>query len=306
MTPGVLVPAAVEAALMAEPAIGELVQVRPTIGGFSNLTFYADLATGETVVVKIASRQVKREDLRREVRMLTQLGDSTFPIVNIRAHINTADWTITVTDMVPGELDLNVVQTRDVVDLAGRARLLGRLLQAVHQAPPQPINDPDLDCGERLNARHAVLAHRTHLTADVVDSNRALTDPFLRRGVALVHGDFGFHNTIWAKAEAAGGALRIDALLDWEWSGWGNPLTDPAWLWWTLQFRQAPRETWDSFVETYGDWALRGLGWTPANVLTVLRAHMAWILSCTEIGSPAEKEWCNRIVKLENLRPPEL
>ncbi len=306
MTPGVLVPAAVEAALLADPTVGELVQIRPTIGGFSNLTFYADLPSGETVVVKIASRDVKRADLRREVRMLARLSDSAVPIVNVRAHINTSDWTITVTDMVPGDLGLNVVQTRDVVDLAGRARVLARLLQAVHQATPQPINDPDLDCGERLAARHETLTQRTHLAPEVIESNLALTDPLLRRGVALVHGDFGFHNTIWAKADEVGDPLRIDALLDWEWSGWGNALTDPAWLWWTLQFRQAPKETWDSFVETYGDWAMRGIGWTPANVLTVLRAHMAWILSCTEVGSPAEKEWCNRIVKLQALKPPEL
>jgi aminoglycoside phosphotransferase (APT) family kinase protein len=306
MTPGVLVPAVVEAALLADPAVGELVQIRPTIGGFSNLTFYADLRSGETVVVKIASREVKREDLRREVRMLARLSDTAIPIVNVRAHINTPDWTITVTDMVPGDLGLNVVQTRDVVDLAGRARVLARLLQVVHQATPQPVKDPDLDCGERLATRHEILIQRTHLAAEVIESNRALIDPLLQRGVALVHGDFGFHNTIWAKAEAVGDPLGIDALLDWEWSGWGNALTDPAWLWWTLQFRQAPKETWDSFVETYGDWAMRGIGWNSANVLTVLRAHMAWILSCTEAGSPAEKEWCNRIVKLESLNPPEL
>ena len=305
MTPGVLVPKAVEDALRINPAVGELSRLRPTIGGFSNLTFHADLVSGETVVVKIASREVKREDLRREVRMLSLLNDSGLATVNIRAHINAADWTITVSDFVPGDLGLNVVQTRHVADLEGRARVLARLLQAVHQATPTPVSDVDLDCGARLAARHEVLSKRV-LPIDVATSNHALTDPFLRRGAALVHGDFGFHNTIWSKAEAQGDPLRIEALLDWEWSGWGNPLTDPAWLWWTLQFRQAPKETWVSFVETYGAWALRGIGWTPENVAVVLRAHMAQILSCTEAGSTAELEWCNRINKLGDLRPPEL
>ena len=245
--------------------------------------------------------------LLHDSMLLDSLHDnSMLPLVQVRAHINTEDWTITVTDIVPGDLGLNVVQTRDVVDLAGRARVLARLLQAVHQATPQPVGDPDLDCGERLSERHKVLAQRIHLPPEVAKSNVALIDPLLRRGVGLVHGDFGFHNTIWTKAETAGDPLRIDALLDWEWSGWGNPLTDPAWLWWTLQFRSAPSETWASFVETYGGWALRGIGWTADNVLTVLRAHMAWILSCTEPGSPAEKEWGNRIIKLELLKVPDL
>jgi aminoglycoside phosphotransferase (APT) family kinase protein len=310
VTPGVLVPRAVEAALGSDPAVGPLSRLRPTIGGFSNLTFYADLASGQTVVVKIASREVKREDLRREVRMLELLIGSGLRTPNVRAHIVTEAWTITVTDAIVGDLGLNVVQTRDIVDLSARSSLLAQLLQAVHAAGPQPVADGDLDrdldCGARMTARLGELSgqRRASLPPEVVESVQSLADPLLRRGAALVHGDFGFHNTIWSTTND--GQMSIRALLDWEWSGWGNPLIDPAWLWWTLQFRQAPHQTWDAFVTTYGGSALRGLRWTPGNVMTVLRAQMAWILSCTEAGSPAEKEWCSRILKLESLRPPVL
>ena len=305
MSPGVLVPRGVEEALLVDPAVGELTRIRPTIGGFSNLTFHGDLASGDSVVVKIASREVKREDLRREVRMLALMSESSISTVHVRAHINTPAWTITVTEFVPGDLGINVVQTRDANDLIGRARVLARLLRTVHQAAFPLINDPDLDCGVRLAARHESLSTRV-LPREVAQSNTALTDPLLRRGAGLVHGDFGFHNTIWEKSNSDGGPVRINALLDWEWSGRGNPLIDPAWLWWTLQFRQAPRETWETFVDTYGDRALRGIGWTASNVETVLRAHMAWILSCTEVGSAAEKEWCDRIMKLGLAVPPDV
>lgn len=303
MTPGVSVPVEVEAALRAEPLVGDLRRIRPTIGGFSNLTFYGDMTGGDTVLVKCASREVKRADLRREVRMLSLLHDSDLRPPTVRAHINTGSWTVTVTDAVAGDIGINIVQTRDVPELRIRAEVMARLLQALHRVVPGPVDDPDLDCGLRMHKRFEELSKRS-LPEEVRVPIRSLVDPLLRRGNALVHGDFGFHNTIWSTGPD--GPIGVCALLDWEWSGWGHPLTDAAWMWWTLHFRQSPPETWEAFVATYGDSALRDIGWSAGNVDTVLKAQMAWILSCTEPGSPAEREWCVRMLKLDELQAPAL
>lgn len=309
MTPSVLVPREIETALREHDAVGELFRTRPTVGGFSNLTFFADLSDGQTVVVKSASREVKREDLAREARMLEILAGSVTELVVpvLRAHIIVDEWAITVTNVIPGDLGINVVQTRDAVGLSAKAKVLARLLRAVHHTAPPPANDRSLDIGERMVHRYGVLASRSfppEVASEVADSSNSMLHPVIKRGASLVHGDFGFHNTIWNTDST--GQNPVVGLLDWEWSGRGNALFDPAWLWWTLQFRQAPPAAWESFVETYGHAALRSMGWNPENVLAVLRAQMSWILSCTEPGTPAELEWCNRITKLSALTPETL
>ncbi len=309
MTPGVLVPAEVLAELRSHPLVGDLSRVRPTIGGFSNLTFFADLTTGVTVVVKCASREVKRSDLRREATMLGLLAESELPHPKLRAHSATDAWTVTVMDAVEGDLGINVIQTRDLRDLVFRARTMARLLQRVHQTALAPSGDNSLDCGAQFLSAQASLKQRS-LPAEIGFAVDALNDPVLQRGVSLVHGDFGFHNTIWDSLPSGNngdnGDTRVSALLDWEWSGWGSPLIDASWLWWTLRFRQSPPETWDSFAETYGVWALRAIGWAPDTVNAVLRAQMASILARTEPGSSAELEWCSRIMRLDQLHVPTL
>ena len=75
---------------------GRVRDVRPTFGGFSNLTFFATLG-GDEVVVKAASDERKRADVSREARMLTMLADadlgSSPPAPLLRAHTRSEEHT---------------------------------------------------------------------------------------------------------------------------------------------------------------------------------------------------------------------
>jgi aminoglycoside phosphotransferase (APT) family kinase protein len=303
MAPGVLVPAEVIKTLRNAAAVGSLTNLRPTIGGFSNLSFFGDCDSGETVVVKVAIRSIKRGDLQREARMLPLLAESALPLPFLRAHIESENWTISVLNAVAGDVGINVVQTRDVGDLCARARVMARLLQAIHQTSPMPVIDGDLDCGSRFVTNLELLNQRA-LPEDVMAFLASGDHAVLRRGSVLVHGDFGFHNTIWKFLPE--GRVAVHALLDWEWSGWGSPLVDSSWLWWTLRFRRSSTEVWESFVDTYQDWALRACGWNPENVREVIRAQMASLLSRTEPGSPAENEWLTRIRGFQEMTIPTI
>jgi aminoglycoside phosphotransferase (APT) family kinase protein len=62
--------------------------------------------------------------------------------------------------------------------------------------------------------------------------------------IRLVHGDPGAHNLLWDG--------QLTALLDWEWAGLGDPLTDLAWVCWTLRFRQVAAPVRAAFLAAYG------------------------------------------------------
>lgn len=72
----------------------------------------------------------------------------------------------------------------------------------------------------------------------------SLEHPAWRAAACLVHGDAGAHNLLWDG--------QITALFDWEWSGWGNPLLDLAWVYWTMRWRNVPDQLWPIFLAGYG------------------------------------------------------
>jgi aminoglycoside phosphotransferase (APT) family kinase protein len=304
MAPSVVVPASLLAQLRANDLVGPLSEIAATFGGFSNLTFFATTGLGERVVVKAATSEDKRADVRRERMLIEHLSDSDLPIPSIFA-ISEQEWTATVFRRVEGTSGLHVVQSRDIDDLCARGTLLARTLRRVHQTPPPLVDSGGFD----VAARYASLVSRVQsLPISLVDADRslqfvdALQSPILQRGVALVHGDAGLHNTIW---DDASGRVQLSALIDWEWGGWGNPLGDLAWLWWTMRFRHLPSEVFEAVVETYGRVALVALGWSEQNVRNVVRAHMVSILLRNDPHTAGFEEWLTREAKLDSLIVPE-
>ena len=295
MTVRVVVPVGVTDGL--RELVGMPVMTAPlaTVGGYSNLSYHVEL-DGRPVVVKAATLSSKRADLRREARMLSLLalpGDITLPVPLVIAHGDYGDWTVTVLDFVAGEHGLAALEFKPLANLESRAILLARLLQAVQSAAPQPVLDPDLDIPTRVAELRPFVE-----SVDVLPDVRALMiasieSTIVRRGVALVHGDFGLHNVLW-RIESKPARVGLAALLDWEFAGWGCPLTDVAWLWWTLRFRGIADRVWVPFVEAYGDWALRGIGFEAANVLDLVRVQMIQLLSRTDPASAAHGEWLRR------------
>ena len=76
-----------------------------------------------------------------------------------------------------------------------------------------------------------------------------------RSGRVRIHGDFA-PNNILIGADGA-----ITAVLDWEWSRFGDPVTDAAWMEWVLRMHY-PGTTVAAFYQGYGyqpEWRVRHL-----------------------------------------------
>ena len=292
----VMVPPPVRAYL---ESIGPVGRLRPTVGGFSNTTFLTTLG-GRPVLVKVNSDETKRADLGREAGILRYLADTEIPVPVLVSLGETSDgdgatWTVLVEEALDGESGLSLAQRGDEADLSRCARQIGRVLGSVHEqviGAGVGLDAEELDLSRRwLKDRRAV--------ANLVETNTALSHSALRVGVSLVHGDAGFHNTMWRDG-------RLIGLIDWEFAGFGNPLADAAWVWWTMAFRRQPASVWSAFVEGYRAERLALLGWSPEVVVEFLRAQMFSLLSRTMPESSARQEWLRRLDGLTRLDIPQV
>jgi aminoglycoside phosphotransferase (APT) family kinase protein len=258
--------------------------VAPTSGGFSHRSALLTIG-GRRCAVKAADAAPKRADLRREARILALLRGSRLPIPPLLAVAEDHTWTVEALGFVAGAHGLRLLD-------AAPARLeqvygeLGWLLAAVHRlqlAAPAPDLLPAARIARALQA----------LAAPDIDARLrdALTDslehPAWRPAApALVHGDAGLHNILWDSG--------IAALLDWEWAGWGNPLLDLAWVYWTMRWRAVPGRLWPIFLEGYGaEWSPAGAG-APGALRALALGQIAGILARAQGDSGAWEEWLRR------------
>ena len=286
----VVVPAPVRAVLS---RFGDVGRTRPTVGGYSNTTFFTTL-NGEAVVVKANSNDRKRADLRRETEFLRYLGETDLPVPVLRGFgvDDDNEWTVLVIEAIDAEPGTSLIQRGDVDELELCARQLGSMFSVVHETPIGPLDVP-ADADIDLCVRWAFDRSADRRV------NGGVAHPSLRVGTSLVHGDAGFHNTLWDEG-------RLVGLIDWEFAGHGNPLADAAWIWWSLTFRRASEGVWESFVDGYRSDRMAMIGWSSEAVLELVRAQMFSLLARTAEGSGAQKEWLRRLEGLSRLRPPEL
>ncbi len=302
---GVVVPAGVVDAVRDVTGIAALGPTLPTVGGFSNLSFRVVIAN-RLSVVKAATMPLKRADLRREARVLSVLNtydNQSIPTPKIVAHGDHGDWTVTVFDEVPGENGLTFLSRRSLGYVRQRCVVLARLLQAVQNAAPQPLRDVDLDIASRVAALVPFVTEGLVPGAESEQMLAALASPAVGRGISLVHGDFGMHNVMW---DVDVRRVRVGGLLDWEFAGWGSPLSDVGWLWWTFQFRGIAHEFWPLFVEAYGRVALQAIGFESSAILDLVRVQMIQLLSRSDPESSARAEWLRRWRALDTLPLPTL
>jgi aminoglycoside phosphotransferase (APT) family kinase protein len=165
-------------------------------------------------------------------------------------------WTAVVTYHLEGDSGVALLASRSR-DLAQRFGQLGRLLAAVHRAVAAPsvllVPSPDLavrwtEVADALEQRLAdvAAADRDVLAALIHAAHTARAG----RGVTLVHGDAGLHNTIWPSP-------TTPVLIDWEVAGLGHPVVDVAWAAWTIHFRSLGAECEDALLDGYGRLPLR-------------------------------------------------
>jgi aminoglycoside phosphotransferase (APT) family kinase protein len=261
-------------------AIGD---VAATTGGFSNLTAIVTIGA-ERCAIKAAAAPLKRDDVRREAQMLGLLQASGLPIPTLLAIIEDDAWTIAVTRWIAGEHGLRVLE-RAPEELEPLYLALGQLLARVHRTPLAADEPLLADRARHALARIPTLELEHDLGAALL---AALEHPIWHaRPRGLAHGDTGLHNLLWDG--------RIAALLDWEWSGWGTPLLDLAWLYWTIQWRGLPPALWQAFLAGYGDGPALANGAPPEALRALALGQVASILTRAQSQPGAWEEWRRRL-----------
>ncbi|HWQ12418.1 MAG TPA: phosphotransferase [Roseiflexaceae bacterium] len=305
------------AALPGQP----VADVRPTVGGFSNLTLAATVG-GRRCVLKAASHPPKRADLRREAAVLPLLRGTGIPAPELLAFAEDQEWTVALTALLPGAPGLRLYE-RPPAELLPVFAALGRLLAAVHattpdrglltedrgrqtvadggsalsDAPPAPEpggrpsfvapRSSDLALHARAETTLGALAGLP-LEAGLHDAlAEALAHPAWRPAAPrLVHGDAGLHNILWDG--------HITGLLDWEWAGWGAPALDLAWVAWTMRFRGVPPAAWEALLASYADAGGAATAPEPEALRALALGQIAGILVRSYGRQAAWEEWLRR------------
>jgi aminoglycoside phosphotransferase (APT) family kinase protein len=258
-------------------------QLTPTVGGFSHLAARLNLG-GRAYVVKAADAPRKRADLRHEATLLRLLQGTGLPVPMLVALAEDEAWTVEVQEQIDGEPGV-VCYNERAPELPRIAQALGVLLARIHSLPLAPPDEAALLQAARV-AQIQQLLPQLDLAGDLqVLLQAVLAHSIWQQGSCLVHGDAGIHNILWD-------GQRV-ALLDWEWSAWGTPLADLAWVAWTLRWRQVEPVVWQAFVAGYGplppafdDAELRR---------TLVLGQMAAILPRVQHMPPIRAEWLRRI-----------
>ncbi|NCC31417.1 MAG: hypothetical protein EOM24_05240, partial [Chloroflexia bacterium] len=240
-----MLPTAIATRLEAHFAGQAITSIRPTFGGFSNLSLALCIGT-TPCVLKAAEHPDKRHDLRHEATILRLLAGRRLGAPTYLALLDDDAWSILVMRRRPGLPGLRFVG-RPAADLIPIYRALGHKLARLHQHTPTDSQIPSteqrtihVEIGN-LGSQLAELPLPDTLARSL---SAAIAHPVWKpTAPRLIHGDAGLHNLLW-------GARGL-SLLDWEWAGWADPRLDLAWVDWTIRFRQLPRVLWEVFLERY-------------------------------------------------------
>jgi aminoglycoside phosphotransferase (APT) family kinase protein len=263
-------------------------QIRPTVGGYSNITVAFQLDT-LPLILKAAHTPQKRSDLQHEAQLLQALHHSPLPIARVFGCISNEDWWLTLLQPLPGLQGIQYLTTPnasgELPDPIPLFRELAVVLAQLHQfaipagaehlALPQyaAIQRPYLEALKLPAPWHAELDQSLAFIA---------SSP---RPHCLIHGDPGGHNLLWIP-----GTDRIAGLLDWEWAMLGDPIHDLAWVCWTLQFRAFAPSVRSAFLQAYAG------NIPPANIIRQhYLAQIALILLRVQHQPAAYAEWLCRL-----------
>ncbi|APE34303.1 acyl-CoA dehydrogenase [Nocardia mangyaensis] len=207
-------------------------------GGRSNLTYVAADDGSRWVVRRppVAGLTPSAHDMAREFTVTAALGESGVPVaktIAFDATGSTLGAPMTVVEFVDGTV------IRDQDDLAAlnddqvgaTVDELVRVLARLHAVDPAAVGLAEFGRPHGFVARQVKLwasqwdRVKTRDLPDVATLHAALTEAVPRESAAsIVHGDFRIDNTILDTADPS----RVRAVVDWELSTLGDPLTDVA------------------------------------------------------------------------------
>ncbi|HLS00179.1 phosphotransferase family protein [Mycolicibacillus parakoreensis] len=211
-------------------------------GGRSNLTFLVSDDAGRWVLRRppLHGLTPSAHDMAREYRVVAALADTAVPVARAIAHC--ADESVLgapfqMVDFVAGRTvrtraELDALGGPDTVD--GCVDALIRVLADLHAVDPGAVGLGDFGKPDGYLARQVrrwgsqwqhVRLDDDPRDADVARLHAALADAVpAESGAAIVHGDYRIDNTILDATDPA----RVVAVVDWEMSTLGDPLSDAA------------------------------------------------------------------------------
>ncbi len=207
-------------------------------GGRSNLTFVATDGVSRWVVRRppVAGLTPSAHDMAREFTVTTALRDSAVPVarpIAFDADGAALGAPMTVVDYVDGRVvrdqdDLAALSDDEVT--ASATALVG-VLARLHAVDPAAVGLGQFGRPTGFVERQVNLwasqwdRVKTRELPDVATLHAALARAIPRHSAAsIVHGDFRIDNTILDAADPC----RVLAVVDWEMSTLGDPLTDVA------------------------------------------------------------------------------
>ncbi|MEU2253397.1 phosphotransferase family protein [Nocardia xishanensis] len=216
---------------------GEL-RVELISGGRSNLTFAAYDDVSKWVVRRppVAGLTPSAHDMAREFTVTEALQESAVPVAKTIAFDEKGSALgapMTVVEFVDGSVIRDQDDLAALTDeqLSASVGELVRVLAELHAVDPGPVGLREFGRPEGFLARQVRLwasqwdRVKTRELRDVAELHAALSEAVPQQSAAsIVHGDFRIDNTILDSADPG----RVRAVVDWELSTLGDPLTDVA------------------------------------------------------------------------------
>jgi aminoglycoside phosphotransferase (APT) family kinase protein len=219
-----------------EGAAGAPLHAELIAGGRSNLTYFVDDGTHAWVLRRPPLGHVVEtaHDMRREYRVLEGLGSTDVPVPAVLAFSDD-DSLIGAPFYVMERVEGQILRTRDEVAALSPAEaracseVLVDVLARLHSVDYQAVGLGDFGHPDGFLARNVARwgkqwqANKTRELPALDEVARRLEAALPASGPpGIVHGDYRLDNTMLAADDPG----RMVAVLDWEMSTLGDPLTD--------------------------------------------------------------------------------